>query len=143
MILEAAVIFAVGAVTMGAAHEVADHVLGQTDKIAANKVKPGRVGWSHILQHVLQYHVVMVVMLAIVVAVFSLPVSILGFSAAILFSAVSHAFIDRRWPVKWLLQKTGSPGFAELTQPLCGMYLADQSLHKACLWISALLLALL
>ncbi len=143
MIVESAIIFAVGAVTMNAAHEIADHVLGQSDKIAANKVKPGRVGWSHILQHILQYHAVMVVMLFIAVAAFSLPVAPLGFISAILFSAVSHAIIDRRWPVKWILQKTGSPGFAELTQPLCGMYLADQSLHKTCLWISAFLLAFL
>lgn len=129
--------------TAGVAHEFADHIAGQTDKIAANKVKPGRIGWSHIAQHVFWYHLVMVVMLLIVVAIFNLPVSLLGFVTAILFSAVTHGFIDRRWPVKWLMQKTGSPNFAELQTPICGMYLADQSLHKLALWVSSILFAVL
>lgn len=143
MILESAVVFAAVGFTVNAAHEISDHVLGQTDKIAANKVKPGRVGWSHILQHVFQYHVVMVVMLLIAIALLNLPVTLLGFASGITFSAVSHAIIDRRWPIKWMLEKTGSPGFAELQTPLCGMYLADQSTHKVCLWVSAFLIALL
>lgn len=143
MILESAIVFAATGITINAAHEFADHVLGQTDKIAANKVKPGREGWSHILQHVASYHVVMIVMLLVVISLLNLPVTILGFTSAMLFSAVSHAIIDRRWPVRLILEKTGSPKFAEMMQPLCGMYLADQSLHKECLWISALLIALL
>jgi len=129
--------------TATVAHGLADHILGQTDKIAANKVKPGRVGWSHILQHVMYYHIVMVIMLLVIVVLFSLPVTLLGFISAILFSAVTHAFIDRRWPVRWILEKTGSPNFAEMQTPICGMYLADQDLHKTALWISAILFALL
>lgn len=129
--------------TAGVAHEFADHIAGQTDKIAANKVKPGKVGWSHIAQHVFWYHLWMIIMLLIVIAIFNLPVSIVGFISAVTFSAITHAFIDRRWPVKWLLQKTGSPAFAEMTTPLCGMYLADQSLHKLALWVSAILFAVL
>lgn len=129
--------------TATVAHGIADHVLGQSDKIAENKVKEGRVGWSHILQHVFQYHIVMVVMLLIVIAVFHLPVTFLGFVSAIVFSAVTHGFIDRRWPVRWILQKTGSPKFAEMQTPICGMYVADQELHKVALWIAAILFALL
>ncbi len=129
--------------TAGVAHEFADHIAGQTDKIAANKVRSGRVGWSHILQHVFAYHVVMAFMLLAVIAIFNLPVSLLGFISAIVFSAATHGFIDRRWPVKWLLDKTGSPRFAEMQSPICGMYLADQSLHKLALWVSAILFAVL
>lgn len=129
--------------TATVAHGLADHILGQTDKIAVNKVKPGRVGWSHILQHVFAYHVVMVVMLLIVVAIFNLPVTATGFISAILFSSVTHAIIDRRWPVKWILQKIGSSNFAEMQTPICGMYQADQELHKTALWVSAILFALL
>jgi len=129
--------------TAGVAHEFADHIAGQTDKMAANKAKPGWLGWSHIIQHVLAYHAVMVVMLIIVVAVFNLPITFLGFIAAILFSAITHGFIDRRWPVRWLLQKTGSANFAEMQTPVCGMYQSDQSLHKLALWVSAGLFALL
>lgn len=128
---------------MSAAHEVADHVLSQSDTIATNKVKPGAIGWLNLLKHVGLYHVVMLTMLLIVIALFSLPVSLVGIFSALLFSAVTHAALDRRWPVKLILDLTGSKQFAKMTHPLCGMYLADQSLHKICLWVAALLFALL
>jgi hypothetical protein len=137
-----AVIFAAGLATMYAAHQVADHVFGQTDKMAANKANPGISGWSHITMHVLQYHLVMIAMLFLTFSALDMPVTLTGFSLAILFSAATHAVLDRRWPVKWILEKTGSPEFAKMQQPLCGMYLADQGLHWFCLWISALLLTI-
>lgn len=136
-------VFAVGLGTMYAAHEFADHVVGQNDHEAANKAKPGRAGWSALLLHVYKYHIVMFIMLLIVCAIFSLHVSILGFTSAIVFSAITHGILDRGKPVRWILEKTGSSGFANMTEPLNGMYLADQSLHKTCLWISAILLAIL
>ena len=135
-----ALIFAAGLATLYAAHQVADHVFGQSDKIAENKVKPGRVGWSHIGLHIIQYHFVLVVILLATCVVLNLPVTLVGFTLCLSFSALSHAFIDRRWPVKWLLVNTGKARFADLTTPLCGMYLADQGLHYLCLWVSALLL---
>ena len=138
-----ALTFVVALAVMYAAHNVADHVFGQTDKVAANKSKPGRVGWLAILQHVASYHIVMLVMLWITFIAVDVSVSLPGLIAGLLFSAVTHAILDRRWPVKWILERTGSPAFAQLTQPLCGMYLADQALHCFCLWISALLIACL
>jgi len=48
-------------------------------------------------------------------------------------SAVTHAFFDRRWPVRWLLEHIGSKGFAELKAAgMDGMYLSDQALHQSC-----------
>jgi hypothetical protein len=137
-----AVIFAAGLATMYAAHQVADHVFGQTDEDAANKAKPGTIGWNAIVSHVIKYHFCMAAMLAVTVFVLSLPVSFVGVFSCLMFSAVTHAILDRRWPVKWILEKTGSPEFAKMQQPLCGMYLADQGLHWFCLWISALLLTI-
>jgi hypothetical protein len=135
-----AVLFAAGLATMYGAHQVADHVFGQNDHMAANKAKPGRIGWASILAHVGQYHLVMYLMLGTTFVTLDLNPSLLGFTLAMMFSMVTHAILDRRWPVKWILEKTGSPEFAKMTTPLCGMYLADQSLHYMCLWISALLL---
>lgn len=135
-----AVVFAAGLATLYAAHQVADHVFGQTDKMAAMKSKPGIVGWSGIMLHVLQYHLVMAAMLFLTGMILDLPLTPLGFTLALTFSAITHAILDRRWPVKWILEKVGSPEFAKMQQPLCGMYLADQGLHWFCLWISALLL---
>jgi hypothetical protein len=56
-------------------------------------------------------------------------------------SGATHAFIDRRWPVRWLLRRTGSPGFVEMATPVNGPYQADQALHHGCLLIAALLMA--
>lgn len=141
--LTSAILFAVFAGVAIFAHQVADHVFGQNDKMAANKAKPGQTGWSYLLEHVFAYHLVMFAMLLITCVVLNLPVTLLGFFSAIAFSAVTHAFLDRRWPVKWILENTGSPDFAKMQSPLCGMYLADQGLHYFCLWVSALLFAAL
>jgi hypothetical protein len=136
-----AVVFAVVLSTFYAAHHLADHVLGQTDKQAAHKAAPGWVGWRHLLGHVGAYHLVVVVMLAVTVAALHLPVTGTGLVAGIGFSALTHALLDRRWPVRWILTHTGGADFADRTAPICGMYLADQSLHSACLWVSALFIA--
>ena len=137
-----AVVFAAGLAAMYAANQVADHVFGQTDKMAVNKTKPGREGYTALFGHVGLYHLVMIGMLLITVAVLNLPVTATGFCLAMTFSAVSHAILDRRWPVKWILDNTGSPEFAKMLQPLWGIYASDQGLHYFCLWISALLLTI-
>ncbi|MFF9645903.1 hypothetical protein [Kitasatospora aureofaciens] len=55
-----------------------------------------------------------------------LALSVTGLTAWFMWSAATHAVLDRRWPVRWLLQHTGSPAFAELRAAgLNGMYLAD------------------
>ncbi|MCX4489984.1 hypothetical protein OG890_39540 [Streptomyces anulatus] len=134
-------------------HNLADHVFGQSDRQAANKGAPSatdvadgvspRTGWGACLEHVAQYHLVMAVMLALVWAVLPLQMSWTGLAAGLAVSAVTHAFFDRRWPVRWLLQHTGSPGFAELrTAGMNGMYLTDQALHQTALLVSALLITL-
>ncbi|MDJ0467116.1 hypothetical protein [Streptomyces sp. H27-C3] len=132
-------------------HNLADHVFGQSDHQAANKGAPAatdvaagaspRRGWAACLSHVAQYHLVMAVMLALVWAVLPLQLSWTGLAAGLAVSAVTHAFFDRRWPVRWLLQHTGSPDFAELKAAgMNGMYLTDQALHQTALLVSALLI---
>ncbi|WP_338120226.1 hypothetical protein [Streptomyces agglomeratus] len=132
-------------------HNLADHVFGQSDHQAANKGAPSatdvadgaspRQGWSACLSHVAQYHLVMAVMVALAWAVLPLQISWTGLAAGLVVSAVTHAFFDRRWPVRWLLQHTGSPEFAELRAAgMNGMYLTDQALHQTALLVSALLI---
>lgn len=125
------------------AHNVADHVFGQNDHQAANKAKPGRPGWSALLQHVFAYHIILGFMWLQTMVMFDLPVSVLGFICALMFSAITHAFLDRRWPVRWILEITGSPEFAKMQTPINGMYQADQALHYLALWISCFLLVIL
>jgi hypothetical protein len=138
----AAITFAAVATTLHAAHQIGDH-LTQTDTMAAHKAAPGRRGWRHLLTHVAAYHLTALALLLPTIALLGLPITATGLIAGLAFSAVTHAFIDRRWPVRWLLTHTGLSGFADRQTPICGMYLADQSLHHGCLWAAALLTACL
>lgn len=136
--------FAAVGFTLLCGHQLADHVIGQTDWQAKNKMKPGREGWRANLAHVAQYHLVLLGMLGVVVATLDLPVTLVGVLAGLGFSAVTHAILDRRWPVRAILRATGSAPFAELKSGgINGLYLADQSLHIAALWVSALLVVVL
>jgi hypothetical protein len=97
-----------------AAHMLGDWVI-QTDKQAMAKM----TSWPAMAGHVLTYHLCM--------AALVLPFShdrwaLLG----LVISAATHGFIDRRWPVRWLLRKTGSANFSELQ---LGVLSADQALH--------------
>jgi hypothetical protein len=86
----------------------------------------------------------MIALVALVWAVLPLEFSWPGLAAGGAVSAITHAFFDRRWPVRWLLEQCGSKGFAELQAGgMNGMYLTDQALHQTALLVSALLITLL
>jgi hypothetical protein len=69
--------------------------------------------------------------------------SFTGLTAGLVVSIVTHAFFDRRWPVRWFLEHIGSKGFTELKAAgMNGMYLTDQVLHQTALLVSALLITL-
>ena len=135
-----ALVFAVAAATLHAAHQLADHIV-QTDADATAKAEPGWHGWRHLLAHVGTYHATALAMLVLTATAVDLPLTVTGVLAGLGFSALTHAILDRRWPVRWILEHTGSAAFAERMTPICGMYLADQALHYGCLWLAALLIA--
>ena len=56
---------------------------------------------------------------------------------ALTASAVTHAVIDRRWPVRVLLRVTASPNLATVEW---GVIAADQALHVTILAMLAVLL---
>lgn len=128
--------FAVVLPTLLVAHNVADHIV-QTDHQAAAKT----TSWAAMAGHVGSYQATQAGALAVVAAVTGERLDWRRVVVGAAFSAVTHAFLDRRWPVRKALQATGSPNFAEMTTPLHGMYLADQALHHGCLLVSALLMA--
>jgi hypothetical protein len=142
--MNSATVFAAIAATLYAAHQLADHVLGQTDRQAAHKAAPGWAGWRHNLAHIGLYHLVMAGMLLLLIGLLDLPVNAAGLLSGMAFSAITHAILDRRWPVRWLLEHTGATPFSQQAgHGINGMYLADQSLHYGCLWVAALLIAAL
>lgn len=122
------------------AHQLADHVTGQTDRVAATKANPGRAGWTALAVHLAAYHLTQVVMVAVTAIVLDLPLTPVGAGAGLAVSVMTHGLWDRRRTVRWVLEHTGSPRLAALTEHgMNGLYLADQALHVACLWAAALL----
>ncbi|MEU3501590.1 hypothetical protein ABZ726_12710 [Streptomyces hundungensis] len=137
---------------LAAGHNLADHVAGQTDAQADAKGAPSRDevaagasprrGWAADLKHVAQYHLVLGVIIALMWVVLPLHLTLAGTGAALVLSFTTHAFFDRRWPVRWILEHTRSPEFARLNAGgLNGMYLADQALHQFVLLACAILMA--
>ncbi|WP_239118502.1 DUF3307 domain-containing protein [Paractinoplanes ferrugineus] len=137
-----AVTFAASIATLSVAHQLGDHIF-QRDLEAAHKADAGWSGWRRMAVHVGVYHLVATIMLLVTAVVLDLRLSVAGVVVGLAFSAASHALIDRRWPVRWILQHLEAPAFAERQVPVSGMYLADQALHLGGLWVSALLIACL
>lgn len=90
-----------------AAHDLADHVL-QTEYQAHHKACEGRHGYRALAGHVASYSAVQVVALAALRGGFA-PARV---AAGVAFSAGTHALLDRRWPVRWILEHTGHDDYA-------------------------------
>lgn len=109
-----------------AGHLIGDWVV-QTDYQAANKA----TSWKAHQQHMLGYHVTLALAGSLV----------LGWAPLLLVLAVSyatHSLIDRRWPVKRLMELTGSRPFSET---MFGMIAVDQALHLSILCGLAILVS--
>jgi hypothetical protein len=138
--MTAATVFAASFAALYAGHMIADHVL-QTDWQAANKTGKSWTAAEAMLGHLATYWVCQAVAL---VALHAVGIHASGWNgfAGLAFSAATHGLIDRRTPVRWLLEHTGSRDFAALaSRGLNGMYLADQALQVGCLFVAALLIA--
>ena len=140
LVVARAATFAVVLLVLYVGHQLGDHV-AQTDRQAEGKAGPGRGGWTAMAGHLAGYHLTVTVLLVATTALLGLPLSPWGIAAGLAFSAGTHAILDRRWPVRAILRRLGSPQFAESTGPVCGLYAADQALHQLSLLGSALLIA--
>jgi hypothetical protein len=114
---------------------LAGHLLGdwvvQTDEQATNKTR----SWSALGRHVARYHLIMAALLLVPTLRDGWPAS--HALATLTVSAATHAFIDRRWPVRSLLRAVGSPGFATVEW---GVIAVDQALHLVILAMLAVAL---
>jgi hypothetical protein len=111
-------------------HLLGDWVL-QSDWQATNK--PQR--WAALTAHVASYHLAMGLLLLIPIVRDDWP----AWKGLVILtvSAGTHAFVDRRWPVRALLRATASPGFATVEW---GVIAVDQALHLCILALLAVLL---
>lgn len=127
-------------IALYAGHQLGDHPF-QRDVDARSKASPapgsGRhpwSGWGHCLFHVATYTATQAVALALVALV--APLTWYGSLAALTVSAFTHAVIDRRWIVAWVIDlKGGCPDW-----PNAG-YAIDQALHLAALGIACVVAA--
>lgn len=133
-----AAVVAVAFAALYAGHTVGDHVV-QTDWQAATKAGKGWPAFRGMAGHIVGYGTTQAVALG-ALALAGVPLGVAGVVAGLAFSMATHAFIDRRWPVQWILRRTGSANFAGLAgHGLNGAYLTDQALHVGCLYVSALI----
>jgi len=98
-------------VLLFASHLTADYP-GQTDHQAAHKADPGRAGWTANLVHAAT-HVLISAAVLLLVGRLALGIrpSALGMAAALAWIGISHAFIDRRWAVRWWMENAGQRDF--------------------------------
>lgn len=130
--------FACAFAALYAGHMVGDHIV-QTHEQSVGKAAP--TGWiKPMLGHLAGYTICQIVPFFALITFVGFRMGAIGWYVGIPFSIVTHGFIDRRWPVRWLLEHTGSREFAALNSGgMNGMYLADQSLHVGCLFVAALI----
>jgi hypothetical protein len=130
-------VFATAFVLLYVAHLIADYAI-QTDRQAILKSEPGRAGWWANLTHAATHVVTCAVALTIGAAVLNgvhLPAA--RTAIALAWIGASHGFIDRRWPVAWWMDNTGSADF----RTRGGAPHVDQTAHITALAIAALILA--
>jgi putative flippase GtrA len=114
------------------AHQVADHWV-QTDEQARLKRLRGRVGVLACLRHVASYTACTALAGVAAWQVFDLRVSMAGFLAGQLASAVTHYWADRCFTLEWVAGKLGKSGYYANG----GAYQLDQSFHWFWLTVAA------
>jgi hypothetical protein len=141
----------VGAVfgALYAAHQVADHWV-QTQWQADHKGQPGWLGRAACLGHVVSYTTAAIVALGLLTWRTGWHPTEWRYHTGIMVSAVTHYAADRRGPLRWLADRTGSRVFYRLGTPRegrddnptlgTGAYALDQSWHIGWLFIAALII---
>ncbi|PSK96045.1 hypothetical protein CLV63_113208 [Murinocardiopsis flavida] len=139
--------FAAVLTAVKAAHDVGDFA-AQTDHQSARKPCAAdraegvacteAASWRALAAHVASYHAVQAAALVTVDRALGLGLSPARMVAGIALSAATHAVIDRRWPVRLFMDRTGSTAFRLHGG---GAMHVDQAAHHACLAAAALVMA--
>ncbi|MFG3187561.1 DUF3307 domain-containing protein [Streptomyces omiyaensis] len=117
-------------------HLLADYPF-QTDHQAAHKANLGAVGWRANLDHAGTHVVTCAFALLAGMTVLDLKVGIGAAFAALAWIGATHAFIDRRWPVRWWMTRMRQTSWADHG----GAAHVDQTAHVLALALAAVALA--
>lgn len=123
-----------------AAHQAGDF-LAQTDPQALRKPCAAdrdvqcteAESWGALLGHITTYHLVQAAVLAAGNHFLRLGLPPRRIAAGIAVSALTHAVIDRRWPVRLWMDHSGSAGF----RARGGAPQVDQAMHHTALVVAA------
>ncbi|WP_330335644.1 DUF3307 domain-containing protein (plasmid) [Streptomyces sp. NBC_00536] len=115
------------------AHLVSDYVL-QTDRQSELKALRSAAGWLANLSHAGTHVAVSAVALGAGVILLDVPLQAPVAAGVLAWVGISHGFIDRRWPIQWWMDNTGSADFAQRG----GAAFVDQTAHVTALLIAAL-----
>ncbi|MFE4655316.1 DUF3307 domain-containing protein [Streptomyces hydrogenans] len=117
-------------------HLLADYPF-QTDHQATHKADCGAAGWranlTHAATHVTACGLALAAGATALDVTASLPVAL----AALGWIGTTHAFIDRRWPVRWWMTRMRQTSWADHG----GAAHVDQTAHILALGLAALALA--
>jgi hypothetical protein len=129
-------VFATVFVLLFVAHMVADYAI-QTDHQSARKADRTAEGWRANIGHAFSHVVACTIALAVGAAFLDgvhLPTA--RAAVAVLWVGTSHAFIDRRWPIAWWMNHTGSGPFYRNG----GAQYVDQTAHIVALAVAAVVI---
>lgn len=144
MINSKAANFAALAIAALAGHQIGDYG-AQTDGQACTKAHPDHNitkgvpywrTWRANQAHCATYHLALAASVAGAASALGVPLSPRRGLVALTASWVTHAVIDRRWPVKRLMEATGSGAWYPAGAPH-----VDQMLHQAILVVLAVYVA--
>lgn len=139
MMTDAAITFAVSLPSLLVAHHVGDHWV-QTSTQALGKAARTWSGACCCARHVASYTATTAAAQALVWALFGLAITPIGFLAGQMLSALSHYWADRRFTLAWLARMLRQDGYYHRGG---GAYELDQSFHRAMLFVSAVVTAVL
>ncbi|MEU3687838.1 DUF3307 domain-containing protein [Streptomyces narbonensis] len=118
-------------------HLLADYPF-QTDHQAAHKADCGAAGWRANLAHAFTHVALCGLALAAgALLLDDMTVSVPAVAVALAWIGGTHAFIDRRWPVRWWMEHTRQATWAQHG----GAAHVDQAAHITALTLAALALA--
>ncbi|MFB6897444.1 DUF3307 domain-containing protein [Streptomyces hydrogenans] len=117
-------------------HLLADYPF-QTDHQATHKADCGKAGWRANLTHAATHVTACGIALAAGATALDVTASLPAVLVALVWIGGTHAFIDRRWPVRWWMTRMRQTSWADHG----GAAHVDQTAHILALALAALALA--
>lgn len=115
-------------------HLIGDYLI-QQHTWSTRKVEPGWAGRAWCTVHAVTYAATCWVVLAVAVAVDGLTVNQIAVAVAMAANAALHGFLDRRWPLVWIIRATGSGSWLDADPR--ALLIFDQVVHVITLYAIA------